>query len=301
MLHNCRVCGALTEAETHTFQEFMFQSMQSWDYFTCKACDCLQISVIPDDMSEHYPSNYYSMGSTRMSLSERIRDFLSFRPSLKFLNRFGWYAIGNIRSVAGLNKKASIIDIGCGSGRFLDSMRRNGFRNLTGADPFIADDMTSAGGVRILKRDISQIDETFDVVMMHHSLEHMADQQAVIQHAFRILNPGGKLIIRIPTSDSWAYRHYGAEWAQIDPPRHFYLHSRKSIENLVKKFGFSDFKIKDDAGTFGLIGSEKIKLGLSPLDRNPLPGDADRGLHKLSYLLNHIQQGDMICVTATKP
>jgi 2-polyprenyl-3-methyl-5-hydroxy-6-metoxy-1,4-benzoquinol methylase len=107
--------------------------------------------------------------------------------------------IGWLREM-GLPKTASILDIGSGSGLNLKMMHHLGYKNLTGVDPFIKQDFQYTDQFSVLKKDPLELDENkkFDCVMMHHSFEHMVFEREVLLKAKRLLNPQGKLLIRIP-------------------------------------------------------------------------------------------------------
>lgn len=61
---------------------------------------------------------------------------------------------------------------------------------------------------------------------------------------------------------SYAWEKYGIKWVQVDAPRHFYLHSIKSMELLVNK---THLKIDDiiwDSTSFQFWGSEQYLKGI---------------------------------------
>ena len=119
----------------------------------------------------------------------------------------------------GLSRSASILDIGCGNGNLIASLAEVGFRNVLGADPFIAQDIVHSNGARVLKREANEVEGQFDVVMMHHSLEHIWDQHGTVAEVARLVKSGGRCMIRIPTIDCWAWEEYGRDWIGLDPPR----------------------------------------------------------------------------------
>jgi len=41
-------------------KEMMFGFRESFHYFECSNCGCVQIVPIPDDIKKYYPTNYYS-------------------------------------------------------------------------------------------------------------------------------------------------------------------------------------------------------------------------------------------------
>ena len=61
---------------------------------------------------------------------------------------------------------------------------------------------------------------------------------------YRILKPGGHLIIAVPVSDSLASKAFGKYWAQLDTPRHLYIFSTRVLKKYAKKYNFDILKIR---------------------------------------------------------
>ena len=229
-------------------------------------------------MARYYPLHYYSLSRECLrapSLKARIRSFLSlYGPASVFAGN-EWWEKGDRKSLrdAGISRSDRILDIGSGSGELIASLFSLGFRKVVGADPFISGNTTHTNGPPVLKCEASDIEGQFEVVMMHHSLEHIWNQCKIAREIARLLSPEGRCIIRIPTIDSWAWIKYGSDWAQLDPPRHFYLHSRTSIIRLLQSTGLEVTEIVDDLSAFQIIGSEKIRRGHPLL--NPQTGALD--------------------------
>jgi len=94
-----------------------------------------------------------------------------------------------------------VIDIGCG--RF----------GSFGADPITPDcemhdiDMCDAHTMEIYE------DESFDTVYSSHVLEHMEDPQKAVENWWRILKPGGHLVISVPEMFSYERQlHLPSRW-----------------------------------------------------------------------------------------
>ncbi|QZH76199.1 MAG: class I SAM-dependent methyltransferase [Erythrobacter sp.] len=265
----CRICDASALGEVRILHEMMFGTRKPFDYRACAACGCLQIVDPPADMAEHYGKGYYSFAPRHRGLKEKLRDWLTLNAPAALAGGFDWYKQGNWRAIAGVPKTASILDVGCGAGEFLRSLRAMGY-DARGTDPFIDREVIENGEVIVQNRDIAAITELFDVVMMHHSLEHVVDQVETLRQVRRALNPGGTAIIRVPVIDSWAADHFGENWAHLDPPRHFYLHSRKSLRIAAKRAGLEVTLIRDDYNEFGVRGSLHLRRGRTSMAREPL-------------------------------
>ncbi len=265
----CRICGFPDLGEVRTLHEMMFGTRRPFDYRSCAACGCLQIVDPPADMAEHYGAGYYSFVPKPCGLKEKLRDWLTLNAPAALAGGFDWYKQGNWRSIADVPKTAKILDVGCGTGEFLRSLRAMGY-DARGTDPFIDREVIENGEVIVQNRDIAAITEQFDVVMMHHSLEHVVGQTETLRQVHRILNPGGLAIIRVPVIDSWAAQEFGDHWAHLDPPRHFYLHSRKSLRIAAEKAGLEVTAIRDDYNEFGVRGSLHLRHGRTSIASDPL-------------------------------
>ncbi len=233
----CRICNSNDLDEPISLREMMFGTREQFEYFRCRSCDTLQIAEIPLSMAEHYPAEYYSFGGTP-GWKERVKLRLKPPP------RDDW--------AVGIPATASVLDIGCGSGQTMIAMHRWGFRKLRGFDPFLASPISYSNGIEI---DNSSPNGSFDVVMMHHALEHVADPRQSLQDARELLNPGGKIVIRIPVRQGKPWRDFGLNWAHLDPPRHFHLWTVAGFESFARDCGLTVESMGFDANVFSLAGS----------------------------------------------
>jgi len=103
-----------------------------------------------------------------------------------------------------LTQDTSILDIGCGVGTLLYFLRELGFKNLLGIDPFNKKDVEYPNGVKILKKEISEVDGQWDLIMLHHSFEHLPDPKKTLETVFALLNAGGDCVIRTPIVPCYA-------------------------------------------------------------------------------------------------
>lgn len=315
----CRICGSEAEHRIYTAKEMMLGLRDEHRYFQCADCGCLQIETIPDNLASYYPDDYYSysdaakQGNPLKKLLMRMRDTYAATGKSQ-IGRFMQFLSPNAKLTslrpARLNKDSRILDVGCGSGHLLYSLRETGFRKLLGIDPFNREDITYPNGLRIEKRDIFSEQGQWDLVMFHHSFEHLADQQSNLQQAFHILKPGGIALIRVPTVSSWAWQEYGVNWAQLDAPRHLYLHSLKSMETLAMQTGFRQEQVIYDSFAFQIWGSKQYEQDIPLHDPRSWAVSPENALFSTKQIqayerrsreLNAINQGDQAAFYLRKP
>jgi len=276
----CAICGS-NEVTSHRATEMMFGMRDEFIYLECGECGCLQLQSPPADMSPYYPSNYYSYQPLHSSLQEftRLRRWLSHkRNEAQLLNHYNiWRLIAWLRprpelvSLSHLlfpaslsTRNARVLDVGCGNGTLLLSMAQAGFTSLLGVDPFLPGNIEYGPRCRILARPLdSLVGETFDLIMFHHSLEHMGSQIETFSTVASMLAPQGVCLIRIPLASSQPWRTYGTHWVELDAPRHYFLHSRKSLEGLARQAGLEVFHVAYDSTGFNYWASELYSQGIS--------------------------------------
>jgi 2-polyprenyl-3-methyl-5-hydroxy-6-metoxy-1,4-benzoquinol methylase len=264
----CRICNNAEGNKVYTAREMLYGTKQNFEYFECAKCNCVQIKEIPDNIGEFYPENYGSFVDYK-----KVKDsgFVAFLRRKKLEHNLGIKKsiIGYILTLiigegfeqklkpANLAIDSSILDVGTGTGGRILNMRRRGFKNLTGTDIFIKNDLHYSNGVNVLKKDITEITDQYDFVMLNHSFEHMPEPQKVMHELYRLLKPGRTLMIRIPVAACYAWRTYSVNWVALDPPRHFYLHTPTSIKILAEKAGFVLKEVIYDSSEFQFVGSEQ--------------------------------------------
>lgn len=275
----CHICDNLLDSKVYNVKEMYFGTREVFRYQQCASCGCLQIVEFPRDMGKYYPSSYYSQiikkRYSNIKLLSRLREF-RLNAALKH-NLASFILIKphlpEWVSWIRINSKSKIFDVGCGAGQSLLKLRKKGFLHIEGLDPFINETVSYPCGVNVFKKELSDIakepnwQDSFDLVMMHHSLEHMPDQHMSIASAHKILKQGGRLLIRIPICSSWAWEHYRENWVQLDAPRHLFLHSLKSIVLLANKHGFILEQTHYDSSEFQFTGSERYLRNI-PLTEN---------------------------------
>ena len=311
----CRVCDATGMHRHHLAKEMMFGRLDAFDYFQCRACGCLQITSTPPNLANYYGPAYYSFDADldgefsdpthRAARARRVRALLTWprvvarRLSHTDMRRPLW----SLRKLR-LRRGDRILDVGCGSGRLLYQLREAGWQNVLGVDAFIPRERYYANGLVVRRRQLDEVEGTWDVIMFHHVFEHLLDPVATLAQVAAKLSPAGTCLIRLPLADSEAFERYGTDWVQLDAPRHICLHTRKSLTEAAERSGLRIVDVRCDSYELQFWGSEQYRRGIPLLSDgsyrwgqgarifSPEEMDAWR---READLLNRRGRGDQAC------
>jgi SAM-dependent methyltransferase len=138
---------------------------------------------------------------------------------------------------------ATLLDLGCGSGQFLEWARSAGW-TVFGVDPDPkAVTVAHSRGLEVHLGRIDELDPAehqFDMITLSHVIEHVHDPMGVIQACHRLLKAKGRIWIETPNIDSIGHAIFQSHWRGLEPPRHLVLFTRSSLQLALKKAGFVD-------------------------------------------------------------
>jgi 2-polyprenyl-3-methyl-5-hydroxy-6-metoxy-1,4-benzoquinol methylase len=134
--------------------------------------------------------------------------------------------------------KGKILDIGAGTGDFLFSAKKAGWK-IFGAEPSEgARELASQKGVELQVDTSSFAAGSFDVITMWHVLEHVPNLEVQINELKRLLKSDGLIVVAVPNFKSYDAQKYKEHWAAYDVPRHLYHFSPSAIKNIFEAKGF---------------------------------------------------------------
>ena len=166
--------------------------------------------------------------------------------------------------------------------------------------------------MRVLKKDILDLDSKrqFDLIMSHHSFEHMPQPLNVLKKFHALLKPQRFVLIRTPVAASYAWRRYGVHWFALDAPRHLFLHTAASMELLSIQAGFKVADIEFDSTATQFLNSELYIKNIPFKDKERYLEDVQSPLFSEQQIkefkaraseLNDTGQGDQACFYLYKP
>ncbi|QRR02842.1 class I SAM-dependent methyltransferase [Dyadobacter sandarakinus] len=238
-LENCPVCGH-TNFENHLLVEDYTVSHEQFHICRCSSCSFLFTNPRPREASigGYYASqDYISHHDDRKDLMSSV--YTSVR------NYTLRQKVGMINDLA--KRRGSLLDIGCGTGAFLNAAKDDGWK-ISGTEPDPDARGIASGRVgapvfeNIQAAEIQQ--KSFDIISLWHVLEHVHQLNETIKWIGTHLNPGGKVIIAVPNPESADARKYGPQWAAYDVPRHLYHFTKASMQNLLGRHGLQVAEVR---------------------------------------------------------
>ena len=140
------------------------------------------------------------------------------------------------------HKKPFILDIGCGTGSFLEYINKNGWNTL-GIEPIdVARKLAIEKGVNCFSNTDELQNQKFDIITMWHVLEHVPDFNKQFEDFKNVLNENGVVVIAVPNFESYDAKFYKEQWAALDVPRHLWHFSEKAISKIASD---NDFILKE--------------------------------------------------------
>lgn len=160
--------------------------------------------------------------------------------------------------------EGKILEIGCGNGDRLALLKKLGWQTL-GIEPDAkSTEIARARGLEIINQPfkVGLVPEnSIDAILLCHVIEHLPDPIETLKECYRILRPGGSLILLTPNTRSLGHNKFTKHWLHLDPPRHLYLFNSDCIQAMMKLAGFEKIStktsIRDANWTLG--GSQALK------------------------------------------
>ena len=163
-----------------------------------------------------------------------------------------------LRQIVGWLKHppSSVLDVGCGDGVLLECAHELGIQ-ATGLEvsPQLVELVRKRlGAGAITDQPLSELPpESYEVVALINVIEHVRRPSEILRSVYRVLRPGGVIVIHTPNFGGLPARLAGARWHQIEPYAHFYYFDAHTLTQLLNKSGFRRVE------QFGLVASRGLK------------------------------------------
>lgn len=231
ILTRCPICDGQSFSKIMSVKDHMI-SNQTFSIDKCNTCGFWFTNPRPnqDTIGEFYKDEkYISHSSTHKGLVNKLYNLVRhFTLSRKQ------------KLIQELTVKRRLLDIGAGTGHFLNKCAQSGWK-IKGLEP---DDKARDFANKNFNISLSPIsdlyhlpEKSFDVITMWHVLEHVYHLKEDAQQITSLLNENGYLVIAVPNRNSFDAKYYDSFWAAYDVPRHL---SHFTEKDLVSLFSSSD-------------------------------------------------------------
>jgi len=157
-----------------------------------------------------------------------------------------------------------LLDFGSGTGQFTIRLHASGrYRSVTGADLFPRS-ATLPAAIRWVQGDLNEPlpadDASFDLIVCAEVIEHLENPRAMCRELFRLLRPGGHLVLSTPNNESWrsivalVLRGHFVAFGETSYPAHITPLVRQDLDHVLAEAGFIDrsFSFSDVGGIPGM-------------------------------------------------
>ena len=255
LLDKCPICEGVNFTAKITCNDHT-TSKENFNIVSCETCNFAFTNPRPIDgkLWDYYKSDMYISHTNNSKglfnwMYQNVRNY-SIRAKVALLKS--------------VKQNGSHLDIGCGTGEFLNACKNSGY-NTEGIEPsrLARKQAIENYDLSVSKNaDLSQYPNSeFDSISMWHVLEHVPNLNETISQFNRTLKSDGKLIIAVPNHKCWDANYYKEYWAAWDVPIHLWHFSKNTIEQIFKNHEFSLIKTKPmvfDAYYVSLLSEEFI-------------------------------------------
>lgn len=231
--NKCLMCDGTEWEHLWSAPALDYSNEDLFEIKKCKECNFVRTLPFPENntLEDKYQAGSYSVNE---SFAFRISEHFA-----RIIERFKLYKISK------LTNNRTLLEIGSGKGRFVAVALDHDW-NAFGYEPFQVPRIKKKYRSRIYSGSIDQIPikyNAIDTIVLWHVLEHMIDPKDALDKANKYLKPGGLLVLAVPNFDSLHLKISKGLWYHLDPQRHIWHFSKKSITQLLPLSGFYVRKI----------------------------------------------------------
>jgi 2-polyprenyl-3-methyl-5-hydroxy-6-metoxy-1,4-benzoquinol methylase len=308
----CPLCGSAGAGIYSGLRDRLFDAPGEWGFRRCDASECgvlwLDPAPAPEEMRAAY-RNYFTHQAVQPEKSSLLKRGLAVAREAYLARRYGYassspriahpllalplYCFPGRRSSCdhgvmylGARVGARILDVGCGQGALLATLRGLGWE-VQGVDFDPA--AVQVARLRGLSVALGSLEAQgyperhFDAVTMSHVIEHVEDPHALLAECRRVLRDGGLLVIATPNCESRGHARFGPAWRGLEPPRHLQVFTSAALARAVERAGLTQVLVRTSSrlasgmflesraivqstrGTLGFGRGERLRAGLESL------------------------------------
>lgn len=208
----------------------------------------------PEQLAMAYDESYYGSGDEKFKegIIEKLLDYFRTKRAEKLCSH--------------IPKRGSVLDIGCGNGRFLGfvkSLRKDVEIYGTEMEGNSASRAAKIPSIHLKTGTLREGDfaaESMDAVTLFHVFEHLTEPQQTLDTISRIVKKNGVLVMSFPNIDSFQSHIFKGKWLHLDPPRHIFFFSPKDFKQQMNCYGFTTISEKHFSMEYNPFGMQQSLL-----------------------------------------
>lgn len=229
---DCTVCGSAAQRPAWTVKDTLLEFPGEHKIVRCPECGTLRMSPRPPfeerrkAFTDMYPLFDWALGRRHTAVAdERIARFHN-----------------QIAQISKRHQPGRLLDIGCSDGDFMLGMKRRGW-DVHGIEMHkkVADYAREERGLDVTVGAEHEVDwdGVYDCITLFGVIEDLDDPSACLKRCNEHLAEDGLLVIQTHNIASLEARFFGADWFNVEAPRHVWHFTPKSLKLLLMNNGFS--------------------------------------------------------------
>ncbi len=262
---HCMLCGSEGHILYANLRDRLFSAPGKWSLSQCTNSACRLVWLDPMPIEEDIGKAYHTY-------------YTHERRSIPFLERLLAWMLYGCLGLLGERRRSDgvylegitpgrVLEIGFGDGNRMERLIASGWHVEGQEVDAISVANARKRGLNVHEGSLNSCrlaDAGYDAIIGSHVIEHVHDPEGMIRECFRLLKPGGTLVLYTPNSESYGHRVFAEHWLGLDPPRHLHIFAAGNMAALIQNAGFREYRIRTShakAGTTLRASIDIQKLG----------------------------------------
>ncbi|MDQ8043153.1 MAG: class I SAM-dependent methyltransferase [Solirubrobacteraceae bacterium] len=228
----CPACGSIRTEHLFDAPDRALRAVPgTFPYRECENCATVFQFPQPgeDVLAQSYAADYGNYVDER-GLAERAAEPLARREAKRLMSH--------------ANTSGTLVDLGCGTGRFLERLQYCGWAGTLRGREYSPEVARYAGdrlGIEISSgtvEDAGLEPGAQSVIVLRHVIEHLREPVAELSRLREGLEPGGLLYLGTPDARALSAKVFGSKWWGYEVPRHLVVFSSDALTEALSRAGF---------------------------------------------------------------
>ena len=255
----CDLCGGLDNISLFHARDYRFGHGEIFNIVRCISCGLIYLNPRPtsDVIIKLYEEDYTPEND------QNVLPKLEENHWKAYMRKIGRKIVGSYTDEIVDQSAGKVLDIGCGRGYLLQSLKQKGCEVFGVEANQNSVDICHNLGLIVFHGNLEEAhypDNFFDTVVLSQVLEHLPSPQKTLREIWRILKSGGNLFIYTPNPKGYMAKVFGKYWHGWHIPFHFYALTAETMRKLAEETGFAINKISTITPTRFFIVSLKSYL-----------------------------------------